>query len=221
LSTDHTRADATYEPAADKEASRQEEAANAEHASPADAAANAEPASPADAAEPAEAESQTETDNAAEAEPDPIALQLEELRKQADDNYQRYLRTQADFDNFRRRARQEKEDFIKYASLKLIEQLLPVVDNFGRALAASKDNRDFDALLKGLDMTYRQLDQVLAQEGLTPIEAVGQPFNPELHQAVMQVESEEYGEGIVVEELQKGYMLKDKVIRPAMVKVSV
>jgi molecular chaperone GrpE len=213
LSTDNTRADATYEPAAepaaDTKASRQ------------DAAANAEPASAAGAAEPAEAESQAEPDNAAEAEQDPIALQLEELRKQADENYQRYLRTQADFDNFRRRARQEKEDYIKYASLKLIEQLLPVVDNFGRALAASKDNRDFDALLKGLDMTYRQLDQVLVQEGLTPIEAVGQPFNPELHQAVMQVESEEHGEGIVVEELQKGYMLKDKVIRPAMVKVSV
>jgi molecular chaperone GrpE len=70
-------------------------------------------------------------------------------------------------------------------------------------------------------MTYRQLDQVLVQEGVSPIESVGQPFNPELHQAVMQVESEEHGEGIVVEELQKGYMLKDKVIRPAMVKVSV
>lgn len=152
---------------------------------------------------------------------EPAASELEEARKLADENYQRYLRAQADFDNFRRRARQEKEEFVKYASLKLIEQLLPVVDNFGRALASSKENKDFDALVKGLDMTFRQLDQVLAQEGLAPIEAVGQPFNPELHQAVMQVESEEHGEGIVVEELQKGYMLKDKVIRPAMVKVSV
>lgn len=152
---------------------------------------------------------------------DPAASELEEARKLADENYQRYLRTQADFDNFRRRARQEKEDFVKYASLKLIEQLLPVVDNFDRALASSKENKDFDALVKGIDMTFRQLDQVLVQEGLSPIEAVGQPFNPELHQAVMQVESEEHGEGVVVEELQKGYMLKDKVIRPAMVKVSV
>jgi molecular chaperone GrpE len=147
--------------------------------------------------------------------------QLEGLRKQADENQQRYLRVQADFDNFRRRSRLEKEDFAKYASLKLIEQLLPVVDNFERALSSSKDTKDFEALVKGLDMTFRQLDQLLAQEGLTPIEAVGQPFNPEFHQAIMQVESEEHEEGIVVEEVQKGYLLKDKVIRPAMVKVSV
>lgn len=152
---------------------------------------------------------------------DPAARELEDARKLADENYQRYLRTQADFDNFRRRARQEKEDFVKYASLKLIEQLLPVIDNLDRAIVSSKENKDFEALVKGLDMTFRQLDQVLTQEGLTPIEAVGQPFNPELHQAVMQVESEEHGEGIVVEQLLKGYMLKDKVIRPAMVKVSI
>jgi molecular chaperone GrpE len=147
--------------------------------------------------------------------------ELEQLRKQADENQQRYLRVQADFDNFRRRSRLEKEDFAKYASLKLIEQLLPVVDNFERALSSSKDTKDFDALVKGLDMTFRQLEQLFAQEGLTPIETVGQPFNPEFHQAIMQVESEEHGEGIVVEEVQKGYLMKDKVVRPAMVKVSV
>lgn len=145
---------------------------------------------------------------------------MEELRRQAEENYQRYLRAQADFDNFRRRTRQEKEEFAKYASLNLIEQLLPVVDNFERAIESSKGTKDFDALVKGLEMTFRQLDQVLQQEGLKPIEAVGQPFNPEYHQAVMQVESEEYEEGIVVEELQKGYVLKEKVIRPSMVKVS-
>jgi molecular chaperone GrpE len=147
--------------------------------------------------------------------------ELDELRKLSDENYQRYLRAQADFDNFRRRARQEKEDFAKYASLKVIEQLLPVVDNFERALASSKDTKDFDALVKGLDMTFRQLDQLLVQEGLTAIDTVGQPFNPEYHQAIMQVESEEHENGIVVEEVQKGYLLKDKVVRPAMVKVSV
>ena len=147
--------------------------------------------------------------------------ELEQARVQAEENYQRLLRVQADFDNFRRRARAEKEDFAKYASLKLIEQLLPIVDNFDRALSSSKETKDFDALVKGLDMTHRSIDQLLTAEGLKPIEAVGQPFNPEFHQAVMQVESEEHEEGIVVEELQKGYILKDKVIRPAMVKVSV
>lgn len=147
--------------------------------------------------------------------------ELEVLRKLAEENQQRYLRAQADFDNFRRRSRQEKEEFAKYASLKLIEQLLPVVDNFERALSSSKETKDFDSLVKGLDMTFRQLDQLLSQEGVKAIEALGQPFNPEFHQAVMQVESEEHEEGFVVEELQKGYVLKDKVIRPAMVKVSV
>ncbi|MGG1516254.1 nucleotide exchange factor GrpE [Paenibacillus oryzisoli] len=146
--------------------------------------------------------------------------ELEKARMQAEENYQRMLRVQADFDNFRRRARAEKEDFAKYASLKLIEQLLPIVDNFERALSSSKENKDFDSLAKGLDMTYRGIDQLLTAEGLKPIESVGQPFNPEFHQAVMQVESEDHEEGIVVEELQKGYVLKDKVIRPAMVKVS-
>ncbi|RKN79083.1 nucleotide exchange factor GrpE [Paenibacillus ginsengarvi] len=146
--------------------------------------------------------------------------ELEEQRKLADEHYQRYLRTQADFDNFRRRSRQEKEDFAKYASGKLIEQLLPIVDNFERAIAVSKDNSDHEALLKGVDMIFRQFDAVLAAEGLQRIESVGQPFNPEFHQAIMQVESEEHEEGTVVEEVQKGYMLKDKVLRPSMVKVS-
>lgn len=161
-----------------------------------------------------DAASEAGTDNAAQQDP------LEELRKEADEHYQRFLRTQADFDNFRRRSRLEKEDFAKYASMKLIEQLLPVVDNFERAISTSKESQDFASLVKGIEMTFRQLDQVLNQEGLAPIEAVGQPFNPELHQAVMQVESDEHEDGTVVEELQKGYMLKEKVLRPSMVKVS-
>jgi len=146
--------------------------------------------------------------------------ELDQLRKQADENYQRYLRTQADFDNFRRRARQEKEDLAKYASQKLVESLVPIVDNFDRAIQVSKDTQDFDGLVKGIDMVYRQFEGVLQSEGVKQIDSVGQPFNPEFHQAVMQVESDEYEEGIVVEELQKGYMLNDRVIRPAMVKVS-
>jgi len=150
----------------------------------------------------------------------PEQQEIEKLKLQADEHHQRLLRAQADFDNFRRRTRQEKEEFAKYASLKVVEQLLPVVDNFERALAAGKDSNDYDALIKGVDMIFRQLDQVLAAEGLTRMETVGQPFNPEFHQAVMQVESDEHEEGIVVEELQKGYLLKDKVLRPAMVKVS-
>ncbi len=144
----------------------------------------------------------------------------EMLRKQLDDSQQRYLRAQADFDNFRRRARTEKEEFLKYASLKIIEPLLPILDNFERALTSSKETKDIEALVKGLDMVYRQLEQIMEQEGVTVIEAVGQPFNPQFHEAIMQVQSDEYEEGTVVEEIVKGYKMKDKVIRPAMVRVS-
>lgn len=169
-------------------------------------------------AEPAEQSSgRPEEAEAANAEQD---QQLEALRRKAEENHERFLRVQADFDNFRRRSRQEKEEFAKYASAKLVEQLLPVFDNFERALQSSKETKDFDSLVKGVEMTFRQMEQVLVQEGLAAMQAVGQPFNPEYHQAIMQVESEEHEEGIVVEEVQKGYMLKDKVLRPAMVKVS-
>lgn len=149
-----------------------------------------------------------------------LSSELERYKQLVEEHEQRLLRAQADFDNFRRRSRQEKEDFAKYASLNLIEQLLPVVDNFERALAAGTEAKDAEALSKGVEMIFRQLGGVLEQEGLKVIEAAGRPFDPEFHQAIMQVESEEHEEGVVVEEVQKGYMLKDKVIRPSMVKVS-
>lgn len=161
-------------------------------------------------------EQQTEQQEEA-AQEDP---RIEELAKQAEENQQRYLRAQADFDNFRRRTQKEKEDLAQYASMKLIGQLLPVVDNFERAVAAASANQDFEALAKGVDMIFRQLEQTLQQEGLKAMEAVGEPFNPEFHQAIMTVESDDHEEGIIVEEVQKGYILKDRVLRPAMVKVS-
>lgn len=142
------------------------------------------------------------------------------LQQQSDDNHNRYLRAQADFDNFRRRTVKEKEELTQYASLKVVSQLLPVLDNFQRALLTSNEAVEGGAFAKGIDMIYRQLFQVLEAEGLKQMEVVGQPFDPERHQAVMQVESDEYAEGIVVEAIQSGYVLKDKIIRPAMVKVS-
>lgn len=146
--------------------------------------------------------------------------QLEELRQEANDYQQKWLRAQADFDNFRRRSRQEKEEFAKYASMQLIEQLLPIIDNFDRAIVSSKETKDIDSLTKGIEMINRQLEQVLANEGLQKMETVGKPFDPEFHQAVAQVESDDFDEGIVVGELQTGYILKNKVLRPAMVQVS-
>ncbi|MCK8487916.1 nucleotide exchange factor GrpE [Paenibacillus sp. MBLB2552] len=148
------------------------------------------------------------------------SAELEKLRAESEDYQQRLLRTQADFDNFRRRTVKEKEELGKYASAKLITELLPVIDNFERALSTAGESTDANSYIKGVEMIFRQLEGVLKTEGLTPMEAEGQPFNPEFHQAIMQVESDEHEEGIVVEVVQKGYLLKDKVLRPAMVKVS-
>jgi len=147
-------------------------------------------------------------------------LEAEQLKKQLEEANNKLLRVQADYDNFRKRTQREKEELAKYASAKLVENLLPAVDNFDRALSVAAESGDYVALAKGLDMIFRQLMSTMEAEGLTVMNAVGTPFNPEFHQAVMTVETDEYEEGIVVEELQKGYMLKDKVIRPAMVKVS-
>ncbi|MFC4766341.1 nucleotide exchange factor GrpE [Effusibacillus consociatus] len=130
----------------------------------------------------------------------------------------RLLRSTADFDNFRKRARQEKEDLSNYATLRLVQEILPVVDNFQLALAA--ETSDAESLKKGVEMVFRQFESTLEREGVVAMNAVGQPFDPNFHEAVMQVESDEYAPGTVVEELRKGYLLHDKVVRPAMVKVS-
>ncbi|KWX76937.1 nucleotide exchange factor GrpE [Paenibacillus jilunlii] len=145
------------------------------------------------------------------------AKRLQEL---ADEYQGRALRVQADFDNFRRRTQKEKEELAQYATSKLVGELLPVLDNFERAIATAPATPEFEAFNKGVSMIFQQLEGVLKSEGLAAMETVGQPFNPEYHQAIMQVESEEHEEGIVTEEVQKGYLLKDKVLRPAMVKVS-
>ncbi|WP_411347560.1 nucleotide exchange factor GrpE [Paenibacillus sp. WLX2291] len=184
-----------------------------------------QPVNEAEAMENVESTETTEQDNTSEAAETPIEevvsrAELERVQAQADDQTQRLLRAQADFDNFRRRTQKEKEDLAKYASAGLITELIPVIDNFERAMATKPDSPELESFSKGVDMIFRQLSDVLKNTGLTPMESVGQPFNPEFHQAVMQVESDEHEEGTVVEELQKGYILKDKVIRPAMVKVS-
>lgn len=132
----------------------------------------------------------------------------------------RLLRTQADYDNFRRRSREEKEAAAKYRSQSVIESLLPVLDNFERALLVQPESEEAKSILQGMEMVYRQLQDTLNNEGVAAIETKGQPFDPHLHQAVMQVKEEGFESGQIVEELQKGYKLKDRVLRPAMVKVN-
>ncbi|EST56411.1 molecular chaperone GrpE [Brevibacillus panacihumi W25] len=141
-------------------------------------------------------------------------------KAQAEENQNKMLRAMADMDNLRRRVRKEQEDLAKYASLKIVEELLPVLDNFERALAADRESMTVESLLTGVDMVYRQMVQVFEKEGLQAIEAKGQPFDPHIHQAVMQTQDPDFDSGVVVEELQKGYQFKDRVIRPSMVKVN-
>ncbi|MHA0855756.1 nucleotide exchange factor GrpE [Paenibacillus sp. CMAA1364] len=162
---------------------------------------------------------QDQTTSSLEQEPH-VLSEIERLQALADENQQRVIRAQADFDNFRKRTLKEKADAAKYASIQLVTELLPIMDNFERAFAVDMANEQVASFSKGMDMIFRQLETTLQGEGLVALETVGQPFNPEFHQAIMKVESDLYPEGTVVEEVQKGYMLKDKLLRPAMVKVS-
>jgi len=149
-----------------------------------------------------------------------LEAELVKAKAKADENYDQLLRLQADFDNYRKRTQKEKVELIKYASERIVADLLPVLDNFERAASAAKVNPDFTAFSQGVDMILRQLQTALSKEGLKAMEAVGQPFDPNLHDAVLRVDSEEHPENTVVEEIQKGYYLKEKVLRPCMVKVS-
>jgi len=149
-----------------------------------------------------------------------LEAELAQAKAKAAENYDQLLRLQADFDNYRKRTQKEKVELIKYASERVVGDLLPVLDNFERAASAAKVNPDFTAFSQGVDMIFRQLQTALSKEGLTAMEAVGQPFDPNLHEAVLRVDSEEHPENTVVEEIQKGYYLKEKVLRPCMVKVS-
>ena len=149
-------------------------------------------------------------------EPDADALR-EKYEAELAEKENRYLRLQADFENFRRRTRQEKEELGNLVTQNLLKDLLPFLDNFERALAA--ENSDAESLRAGVEMMYKQLVEALKKEGLEYIETKGKPFDPNFHQAVMRVEDAEKEDGAIVAELQKGYMAKGRVIRPSMVQV--
>ncbi|AFZ91470.1 MULTISPECIES: nucleotide exchange factor GrpE [Bacillus] len=146
--------------------------------------------------------------------------QIDELQGLLDEKENKLLRVQADFENYKRRSRLEMEAAQKYRSQNVVTEILPALDNFERALQVEAESEQTKSLLQGMEMVRRQLMDALEKEGVEAIEAVGQEFDPNLHQAVMQVEDENFGSNIVIEELQKGYKLKDRVIRPSMVKVN-
>lgn len=148
------------------------------------------------------------------------SAELEVLRKEKEELLERLLRVQAEYDNFRKRTQKEKEADRKYKSQSVVTELLPVLDNFERALDMKPEEEAESGVFEGLEMVYRQMKEVLEKEGVEEIKTTGEPFDPHVHQAVMQVEDENYESNVVIEELQKGYRLKDRVIRPAMVKVN-
>jgi molecular chaperone GrpE len=151
--------------------------------------------------------------------------QLDELKaraEKADEHWERLLRTTADFDNFKKRAAREKQEAIRYANEGVLEKLVPVLDNFDAALSAAQTSSADGAqsLQTGVAMIFQQLKKVLTESGLEEVDATGQTFDPNLHEAVSQQESADVPEGNVLQQLRKGYKLRDRLLRPATVVVA-
>ncbi len=185
-----------------------EEAAADEAEAPETAEASAADAAEADA--PTEAET-SEEDAAA------LKAQVERLKAALEEKDNRVKRLQADFENFRRRTSKEREELANVVTQDLLKGMLPILDNFDRAMAAEqKDNESFQ---KGVEMIYTQLHETLKNAGLELIDTAGQKFDPNFHQAVMRVENPDLEDDTIAQELQKGYIVKGRVIRPSMVQV--
>ena len=170
--------------------------------------------------ETAEAETQTEEaeDNASKGgffkkKKDPRDEKIEELTD-------RVKRQMAEFENFRKRTEKEKSSMYEMGARDIIERILPVIDNFERGLAVIPEDKKEDPIAEGMEKIYKQIQKVFEEAGVKPIEAAGKEFDPNFHNAVMNVEDESLGENIVAEELQKGYMYRDSVVRHSMVKVA-
>jgi molecular chaperone GrpE len=146
--------------------------------------------------------------------------ELEMLKQQLDEETNRHLRLRADYENFKRRVQLDRESAEKYKSQGILTNLLPVLDNFERAMQVETVSEESQSLFKGLEMVYKTLVEATQREGLEVIEAEGVVFDPNLHQAVMTETDDSKESGVVLQELQKGYKYKDRVLRPSMVKVN-
>jgi len=165
----------------------------------------------------------TEEENASETQAPEAGMSLEEQlaakEKEARENWDRFLRERADLENYRKRVGREKEELLNYGNKSLLEEILPIIDNLERALAhASEDG--MGAVVEGIRMTHAMLLTTLKKFNVTPIEAVGAPFDSAYHQAMAQVPTDQHEPNTVVEEFQKGYMLKERLLRPSMVTVA-
>lgn len=154
------------------------------------------------------------------ADGDTLLAKYRELGDELSETQERVLRTAADAENFKKRLQREKEEQTRYANESFMRELLPVIDNLERALEHSEADADQGGLLEGLNMTLKGFLDTLTRFGCTPVEAAGKPFDPNFHEAVSQEESADHEPNTVLRELQKGYMLKERLLRPAMVLVS-
>ena len=145
---------------------------------------------------------------------------IEELQEESKNNYDLYLRSQAEIENIKKRNKKDKEDWIKYANETLIKEMLPVIDNLEKAISHSQNEGSLEALKEGVALTLKGFMDTLMKSGLEEVKAKGEPFDPAFHHAVSQEERNDIESGIILEELQKGYTLNDRLIRPAMVVIS-
>lgn len=145
--------------------------------------------------------------------------EIEVLKEEIATLKDKMLRNAAEVENFKRRANEEKQNFMRYATSEVMLELVSVIDNFDRALTSCESELE-GASLDGLKMIYEQINSIANKNGVEEIKCVGEEFDPNFHQAVMTGKDENYGSGIVIEEFQKGYKIKDKILRPAMVKVN-
>lgn len=159
---------------------------------------------------------ETTEENVSQEQPDELALLKEKLAQEEE----RYIRLRADFDNLKRRNQIDRVAQEKYRAQNLLTDLLPVLDNFERALQVEATTEDAKSMKQGIEMVYRSLIEATKKEGLEPVATENVQFDPNIHHAVMQEKDDSKESGIVLQELQKGYMLKDRVLRPAMVKVN-
>jgi molecular chaperone GrpE len=163
----------------------------------------------------------THPDDAPEAEATAgAAPEIAELQKQRDELYDRLLRTSAEFDNYRKRIDRERQQTAESAAASFISDLLPLVDDFERALNAGAGKTGVDAYRQGIELIYKQLLELLRRRGVRPIDALGADFDPHFHQAVSYEPAEDRRDGEIIEEFRRGYMLGDRLLRPAMVKVA-
>jgi molecular chaperone GrpE len=170
-----------------------------------------------DASEPVEGEVISEVEETSEVGEE---SELEKAKREVRENYDKFLRVFAEFENYKKRMERERAEFIKYANEGLIKDHLSVVDNFERAVEQAGENTHAEGLVQGMEMVLKQFKEIHEKYGVREIQALGEPFDPNLHEAMMHEVSNDHDENTVIGELQKGYILKDRLLRPTLVKVS-